>query len=623
MFYKELRLLFIEIKKWEAIAAKSDVSKSQKEQIADVKMTIREAILVEKKKLSELELNIADASVKNHNVVEGSLVSTDQNMDTQAILALTENNNQQEVELVIDFNPSWVFIFAQNKGGLSTIKQFETTGNTLPFDLTIDTATYSLELGKGYKAVAYTKHPNEDDTAPKISVPFTYDGSPEILVQVMNRKSQELEDQLDENDQHYKQITKKRKQIQLLLNEKHKVIQQTINYNTQTLINEFCDFCDKTLTYPSISGSLDTQRKLIGSVSSSFTQIFLVESGKKIIDKAQSIGVIAAAARTGASIGGVYGAIIGFSAGVVLDILVNKGIEAYVLDSTEDQTYKARRLKIDAIVSEKRIKWQTEADQKIEKLLTSINTTTSSIYNNESIEELNAIHKELKQYKKEEKPLIAGAYYKELLKNWVFTNANDSDDSNIQDNDIWQDSLEQLFKLGELKKSDCDTGPAIRYQPDVYLYQMKGVMALMGINCGLIEKLTQNHNALTIDIRDRLMNSTSDLERSIADDCQAYDTYYDEICQKMSFPIPCNTIKVQDQKAFVDFFKSSLDSSNENLSGIVSKILHDFMQEGTAFTLDLEITLKKDASSVFFSDLRWFLSKPNLKDVIKGFFSYD
>lgn len=91
----------------------------------------------------------------------------------------------------------------------------------------------------------------------------------------------------------------------------------------------------------------------------------------------------------------------------------------------------------------------------------------------------------------------------------------------------------------------------------------------------------------------------------------------------MSFPIPCNTIKVQDQKAFVDFFKSSLDSSNENLSGIVSKILHDFMQEGTAFTLDLEITLKKDASSVFFSDLRWFLSKPNLKDVIKGFFSYD
>jgi hypothetical protein len=627
MFYKELRLLFIDIKKWEALSKKLNVSdtQQQQQQMAQVKLALREAILIEQKKLSELELNIANQSIKIHNVVEGTLASTNQNMDTQAILALSENNNQQEVELIIDFNPSWVFIFEQNKKGLSTIKQFETTAKTLPFDCTLDAATYNLELGKGYKAVAYLKHPKEDSAAPKTVVSFTYDGSQEILVQVMNKKSQELEDQLDENDAHYKQITKKREKIQLLLNEKHNMVQGIINNNTNLLIEEFCDFCDKTLTYPSIPGSLDTERKFIGSVSSSFTQNLLVESGKKLVGTAKKIGFVAVTTQTGASVGGVYGAIIGFSAGIVLDILVNKGVEAYVLDSTEDLTYKARRQKIDAVVSKERGKWKAEAVQKTDQLLSSTNSSTSTIFNNESLEELNLIHKELKQYKKEEKPLIKGDYYKELLTNWVFTNANDSDDSNIQDNDIWQESLEKLFELGVLKESDCDTGPAIRYQPDVYLYQLKGVLAIMGMSCGLIEILTNNHNLLTKDIRDRLTNpnSSPSLENAIADDCQAYDTYYDEISQKMSFTISSNEIKVQDKKRFVDFFKFSLDSSNENFSGIVSKMLNEFIQDGANFTLDLEINLKKDASSVFFSNLRWFIFKPNVKDSIKGIFSYD
>lgn len=626
MFYKELCLLFIEVKKWENLALKLNVNKKKRHEVAQVKIALNKAILIEQKKLSEIELNIANESIKNQNVVEGSLASIDKNIDTQILSTLSENGNQQEVELVIDFNPSWVFIFKQNKKGLSTIKQFETLGKTLPFDLTIDAVSNNFELGQQYKAVAYLKHPKEDKSTPTTVVRFTYEGNPEILIQVMNQKSQELEEQLDENDKHYKQITKKREKIQLLLNDKHNFVLETTKNNTNILIEDFCDFCNKTLSYPSISGSLDTQRKLIGSASSSFVQLVLVESGKSLVRKAQRVGVIAASTRTGASIGGIYGAIIGFSAGIVIDILVNKGVEAYILDGTEDLTYKARRQKIDAILSKKKTEWRNEAEMKLKELFNSINSTTKTIFNNESIEELNAIYKDLKKYKeKTDQSIIKGAYYKSLLKNWVFTNAGDSDDPNsmAQDQDIWQESLEELFNLGELKESECDTGAAIRYQPDVYLYQIKGLMATMGMNCGLIEKLTHQHNALAKNIRDRLNAPNLDLEDKISDDCQAYETYFDEIRQKMDFSFPSNQIKIQNEKTFIDFFKFSLHSSNENFGGIVSKILNDFIKDGSSFTLELNIELKDDASSVFLSSLTWYIYKPNVKDPIKGFFSYD
>lgn len=524
-----------------------------------------------------------------------------------------QQSGQQIVELLVPFAPAWVRLLTAAN---STVYLVEKTGEATPFDITLSAQQLALELGATYKAVAYKRTENDPE---RQVISFVYDGSPEVLLEVKNQQSKDDETNSQQQTRQLKQAKALRAKITQILLKKSGVLSKTINKNTKHIVDDLRAFFDITAAYPSIDSDVDTQRKIFAATTSTFANEMVATGGKKAVSLFASFSSTLSSTAIGASNGGFYGAAAGFLVGVILDVVVNKTLEAYVLDATEATTHAKRQALFKKKLNEQISIIRTEAGERISEILEQAQDIIKEEFQTDDIAELKAILKRVKAFKT--KTVVQkGQYLKVLLKNWTFTHAgNDSDDSGQGvDPSSWDNAVKKLKTLDGLKKKykkNKDLDNVLECQVDVYLYQIRGIILASGLSNDYIQQLEQTHQKQEKHLR-KLLQEGPDTPQETADyeqltsketnkNCTPYDLFYDFIKDNCHYKTTNSALNGADIQQVITFLSKSHTPTDSASSTLLQQVLNDYQQPGIQFTLSIYPSLVYDAHSIFLERLSW------------------
>lgn len=528
--------------------------------------------------------------------------------------ATPNTSDHQEVEVIVDFIPQWLLLF--NKG-MSPIHQVDLGGKPTPINLRLspDQLPQPLVKGESYQAVAFKEYPKENKRTTRASTPFQYDGSPELLVQIMNKVSKGLEEELELSQKEQKQVNKLRERIIKLSLNKLEKAQKIVQHNTDIMVDDFARYWEIIAEYPATGAEWSAHRKVFAAVSSSFTDAFIQEGGKKVIRKAVDTGIITFFTGAGTAVAPVYGTIVGFGIGVVVDVFVNMGLETYVFSSTAEDDYEARSNKIREHVEAQKETWKADVQQEIDEFFDALQAVNSDIFKIEDIKRLQDIHQSIKDSPVQGEKLKKGQYLNPLLKNWTFTRAgDDGDDPSNGTNEIaWTKAVEKLQQNNVLPTYKGEEGN-ISNQVDVYLYQLRGLWPKMGLTCGFLPHVEATHKKHYDYITTLLTKGPStdqerldysDIELESNGGCAPFDKFFQLIKPAVAYRAYNEELKVSNEQQFLNMLTLTMhDSKQRKTLKLLIARRHD---ERIKYTILWSPQLVYTTNSIFMKSLNWTL----------------